>query len=696
MKVFETSAIRNVVLCSHGSSGKTSWVEAAAYDTNVTDRMGTIAAGNTISDFDQDEAKRQISINLSVVPIQYKDVKINFIDTPGAFDFQGDAISGIRAADASIVFVDVMSGVQVGTEKMWSFCDKRNLPRAIVINKIDRENANFDQALDQITESLTKSGLVMTFPIGEGPNFKGVVDVIKGKAYTFSDNGRKFTEGDIPANLKDKRDEYYEKLVEVVSESDDELLEMFLEGKKPTPEQLNKVLHESVKHGKIYPIFASSGLTNVGVQIIMDAIADLFPAPNQRPQEEATEIKSKSEIKLVCDSSKPFASLVFKTSADPFVGRITYFKVMQGTLNTDVKPYNTKKDSGERISAVAVPFGKKQDPVPELKAGDIGVVTKLAGTLTGDTLCDQSSQVLIKGIEFPKPVLRMAVNPKNKADEDKIGTAIPRLLEEDPSLEYTRSEEAREFILGGQGETHINASAEKLQNKFGVQVTLSIPRIPYRETIRKAVEKAEGKHKKQTGGHGQYGHCIIKAEPLPRGTGFTFTDAVTQGRIPKNFIPAIEKGMRESIVKGTLAGYPVIDIGITVLDGSYHDVDSSELAFKLAANIAFKKAMEDGGVSLLEPIYNLTIIIPDSYMGDIMGDISSRRGRILGSEAKGKYQIIKAQAPLAEVQRYAIDLNSITGGRGTFEMDFDHYEEAPPRVTDEVVEKAKLEADKEG
>ncbi|NTU61739.1 MAG: GTP-binding protein, partial [Caldiserica bacterium] len=343
MKVFETSAIRNVVLCSHGSSGKTSWVEAAAYDTGITDRMGTVSAGNTISDFDQDEAKRQISINLSVVPLQYKDVKINFIDTPGSFDFQGDAISGIRAADASIIFVDVISGIQVGTEKMWSLCDNRNLPRAIIINKVDRENANFDQALDQITEGLTKNGLVMTFPIGEGLNFKGVIDVIKGKAYTFTDNGKKFTEGDIPANLTAKRDEYYEKLVEVVSESDDELLEMFLEGKKPTPEQLNKVLHESVKTGKIYPIFASSGLTNVGVQNIMDAIVELFPAPNQRAQEEATDLKSKSEIKLVCDSAKPFASLVFKTSADPFVGRITYFKVMQGTLNTDVKPYNTKK-----------------------------------------------------------------------------------------------------------------------------------------------------------------------------------------------------------------------------------------------------------------------------------------------------------------------------------------------------------------
>lgn len=696
MKVYETSAIRNVVLCSHGSSGKTSWVEAAAYDTGATDRIGTIASGNTVSDFDPDEAKRQISINLSLIPVQYKDTKINFIDTPGAFDFAGEAISGIRAADASLIFIDVISGVQVGTEKMWGLCDKRHLPRAIIINKLDRENANFDQALDQITDSLTKSGLVMTFPMGEGPNFKGVVDVIKGKAYTFTDNGKKMVEGEIPANLKDKRDEYYEKLVEVVSESDDELLEMFLEGKKPSPEQLNKVLHQSVRSGKIYPIFAASGFANVGIANVLDAIIDLFPSPDHAAIEEATDLKSKSEIKLAYDASKPFASLVFKTSADPFVGRITYFKVMQGTLNTDVKPYNTKKDSGERISAVSVPFGKKQDQVSELKAGDIGVVTKLVGTLTGDTLTDQSYQVLIKGIDFPKPVLRMAVNPKNKADEDKIGTAIPRLLEEDPSLEYTRSEEAREFILGGQGETHINAAAEKLQNKFGVQVTLSIPRIPYRETIRKTVEKAEGKHKKQTGGHGQYGHCIIKAEPLPRGTGFTFTDAVTQGRIPKNFIPAIEKGMRESIVKGTLAGYPVIDLGITVLDGSYHDVDSSELAFKLAANLAFKKAMEDGGVVLLEPIYNLTIIIPDSYMGDIMGDISSRRGRILGSEAKGKYQIIKAQAPLTEVQRYAIDLNSITGGRGSFEMEFDHYEEAPPRVTEEVVEKAKLESDKEG
>lgn len=695
MKTFDTANIRNVVLCSHGGAGKTTWVDAAAFNTGLIDRMGNTANGSTLSDSDPDEAKRGISINLAVVPVIHQNNKINLIDVPGFMDFVGEAISGIRAADSALLFVDASGGVQVGTEKTWALCDERHLPRLILINKLDRENTKFDEIISQIDSVLTKNYLVLTFPIGEGPQFKGVVDVIKGKSYTYADNGRKVVEGEIPADLKDRRDEYYHRLVEVVSESDDELLEAYLEGKEPAPEQINKALHGSVKHGKIFPIMACSSSSNMGIQNIMDAINDLLPSPDQAPAETAIDEKTEKEIKIVANSSDPFSALVFKTTADPFVGRITYIKVASGILNSDTKILNVNKDEEERISVVSVPIGKKQDNVSELKSGDIGVLTKLTKTLTSDTLADPVKPVRIAGINFPKPVLKMALKAKTKNDEDKIGVAVPRLIEEDPTLEYTRNEETREIILGGIGDTHLTAAAEKLQRKFGVATGLSIPKVPYRETIKKPVAKAEGKHKKQTGGHGQYGHCIVEVKPLPRGTGFEFTESVFGGSIPKNFIPAIEKGFRESIVHGTLAGYPVIDISVNVVDGSYHDVDSSELAFKLAASLAFKKAMEDGGVALLEPIYMLEISVPDNYMGDIMGDVSSKRGKIVGSEAKGKFQIIKALLPLSEAQRYAIDLSSITGGRGTFAMEFDHYEEAPPKVVEEVVAKAKAEQQQE-
>ena len=690
MKTFDTPSIRNVALCSHGGAGKTSWVEAAAFDTGLIERMGNVIAGTTISDFDPDEAKRQISINLSVVPVVHQNTKINLLDTPGFFDFVGETLEGIRAAESALIFVDVSGGVQVGTEKVWQYCEDRKLPRIIVINKMDREHANFDNALAQIEETLTKNYLVLTFPIGEGPQFKGVVDVIKGKSYTFADGGKKVVEGDIPADLKSKQEAYYNKLVEVVSESDDELLEAYLEGKIPTPEQVVKALHESVKNGKVYPVMSASSLSNIGTQNILDAIIDYFPSPDHAQPEPAKDAKTEQEIKVKTDPSQPFSALVFKTTADPFVGRITYLKVITGSLTPDTKLENINKDEEERISVVSVPIGKKQDIVSELKAGDIGVLTKLSKTLTGETLADPVKPIIIKGIDFPKPVLRMSLKAKSKADDDKIGVAVPRLLEEDSTLEYTRNEETREIILGGLGEAHLQAAAEKLSRKFGVATTLSIPKIPYRETIKKTV-KVQGRHKKQTGGHGQFGDCWVEVKPLPRGSGFVFEESVFGGSIPKNFIPAIEKGFRESIQVGTLAGYPVIDISVNVYDGSYHPVDSSEMAFKLAANLAYRKAFEDGGAVLLEPIYMLTITVPDQYMGDIMGDISSRRGKIIGSEAHGKIQVIKATAPLIEVQRYAIDLGSITGGRGSFSMEFDHYEEAPPRVVEEVVAKAKAE-----
>lgn len=606
----------------------------------------------------------------------------------------GEAVSGIRAADSALVFIDVLGGVQVGTEKMWHYCEERNLPRIIVVNKMDRENANFDEVIPQIIENLTKSAMVFTFPWGEGENFKGVVDVVSGKAYTFEGGGKKSKVEEIPAELKSKRDEYYANLVEVVSETNDAMLEAYLEGNEPSQEDIIKALNDAIMTGKVFPIMACSGLSNIGVQNILDSVVNLLPSPDMRPPETGKDPKG-ADAEVAIDKSKPFSAFVFKTSADPFVGRISYLKVTSGMLRSDTKPINVAKGEIERISAISIPFGKKQVNVSEVMAGDIAVLTKLAHTLTGDSLCEKGNEINITGIKFPNPVMRMALHAKSKADEDKIGTSVKRLIEEDPSLEYVRSDETREIVLGGLGEAHINASIEKLQSKFGVNVTTSWPKIAYRETISRAV-KVQGRHKKQAGGHGQFGDCWCEVKPLPRGSGFEFTESIFGGAIPKNYVPAIEKGWREALVEGKLAGFQVTDIGVNVYDGSYHAVDSSEMAFKMAANLAFRAAMDQANPVILEPIYNMTIIVPDQYMGDIMGDISSKRGRIMGSEASGKNQVIKAQAPLVEVQRYAIDLNQITQGRGTFSMEFDHYEIAPPKLQEDVIAAAQAEKEQQG
>ncbi len=689
MKTFETKDIRNVVLCSHGGAGKTTWIEAAAFNSGAIDKMGSTASGNTISDFDPEEIKRGISINMTVAPVVHKNTKINIIDTPGFFDFLGEALSGIRAADSAMIFVDVLGGVQVGTEKMWKLCEDRNLPRFIVVNKMDRENASFDEALEGITENLSKSALVLTFPWGEAENFKGVIDVVSGKAYTFTDNGKKMKAEDIPADLVSKRDEYYASLVEVVVETDEALMEAYLEDKEPSPEQLISALNKAIKDGLVYPIFAASSTNNIGVTNILDGVVNLLPSADARPAEKATDTSGK-EIEVAYDEGKPLSSLVFKTSADPFVGRVSYYKVVTGKMDSNAKPININKDKPERISAIGVPFGKKQEAVDFVAAGDIGVLTKLAVTLTNDTLADKANSIKIEEIDFPRPVLEMSMKAKTKSDEDKIGTAIKKLIEEDPSLSYRRTEDTRESLLGGLGEAHLQASVQKLSEKFGVNIGLEIPKIPYRETITKPV-RVQGRHKKQTGGHGQFGDCWCEVKPLPRGEGFKFTETIFGGSIPKNYLPAIEKGWREAILEGRLAGFPVVDIHVNVDDGSYHAVDSSEMAFKMAANLAYRKAMEESTVVILEPIYKMTITVPDQYMGDIMGDISSKRGRILGSEVSAGTQVISAEAPLYEVQRYAIDLNQITGGRGSFFMEFDHYEIAPPKLSEEVIAKAKLE-----
>jgi elongation factor G len=694
MDTFDSNNIRNIVLCSHGGAGKTTWIEAAAYNCGAIDKMGTILDGNTLSDSDPDEVKRCISINMSVVPAIHKKHKINIIDTPGFFDFLGEALSGIRAADSALIFVDVLGGVQVGTEKMWHYCEERNLPRIIAINKMDRENANFDEALTQIQEKLTKSALVLTFPWGEAEHFKGVIDVVTGKAYSFTDNGKKMKAEDIPADLKDKRDSFYSDLVEIVVETDESLMELYLEDKEPSPEDIIKTLKKAVKDGTIYPVMATSSQNNIGILNMLDSIIDLFPSSDERPPEPATDADDNT-IEIPYNKDKLLSAFVFKTSADPFVGRISYYKIITGNIRSDSKPLNVQKNKTERISALSVPFGKKQINISELFAGDIGVLTKLANTETNDTLADKSNPVKIVGVDFPEPVLEMAMKAKTKSDEDKIGTAIKKLIEEDPSLSYRRTEDTRESLIGGLGEAHLQASVMKLSNKFGVNIDLTIPKIPYRETITKGV-RVQGRHKKQTGGHGQFGDCWCEVKPLPRGEGFKFTESIFGGAIPKNYIPAIEKGWNEAITEGRLAGFPVVDIHVNVDDGSYHSVDSSEMAFKMAANLAYRKAMEESKVVLLEPIYKLTITVPEEYMGDIMGDISSKRGKILGSEVSGSNQIIMAEAPLVEVQRYAIDLNQITAGRGSFFMVFDHYEIAPPKLTEDVVAKQQAEKENQG
>ncbi|HBE78637.1 MAG TPA: elongation factor G [Firmicutes bacterium] len=686
MKKFKVEQIRNLVLLGHGGCGKTMLAEAMLFSTKMIDRFGKVDDGTSTMDHDPEEIKRKISISTAIAPIEYKEHKVNLIDTPGFFDFVGEIKGAIRAADSACIVVCAVSGVEVGTEKAWSYAEEQNLARIIVVNKMDRENADFDGAVTALREKLGNNIIPVQIPIGAADKFQGVVDILKNKAFMVE--GGKMAEKPVPADLAAAIEEYKTMLMEAVAETDDDLLTKYLDGQTLTAEELLIGARKGTISGKLIPVLACSSLKQIGIPNILDVSVDFLPSPADRGEALGINPNSKGEEKRKPADNEPFSALVFKTMADPFVGKLTIFKVSSGVIKSDSQVFNANKGAMERIGQLFAIKGKTQEAVSELGAGDIGAVAKLQDTFTGHTLCDKDKPITFEAIHFPKPKLSLAVEPKAKGDEDKIGTGLTRLTEEDPTFEVHKDTVTHEIIASGMGDLHIEIITSKLHKKFGVDVTLKTPKISYKETIKGTV-KSEGKHKKQSGGRGQYGHVWLELSPLPSGTGFEFVDKIFGGSVPRNFIPAVEKGIHEALEKGVIAGYPVVDVRVTLYDGSYHPVDSSEMAFKIAASLGFKKGFMEAKPILLEPIMRVEVIVPEEYMGDVIGDLNKKRGKILGMEPDGRNQTVKALAPQTELAKYAIDLRSMTQGRGDFKLEFDHYEEVPSHQAEVIIAEAK-------
>ena len=687
MEKYGLDNIHNVVLLSHGGAGKTTLAEAMLFNAGAISRLGRVDDGSATSDYDPDEVKRRISINLSLLPCPWRQGKINVIDTPGYMDFVGEVKAGMRVAEGAIIVVCGSSGVEVGTELVWGYCEEAKLPRLVYISRMDRENADFSRVVEDIRTRLGPRCVPLQLAIGAHTSFQGVVDLLSMKAYTGAGSQAKETE--VPAAVKAQAESLREKLVEAIAEVDDTLIEKYLGGEEITLEELTKTLRQAVVSGRLVPVLTGSGLQNIAANRLMDAVCDYLPLPRERkfvvnggavePSEEA-----------------PLAALVFKTTADPYVGKLTYFRVYNGAITSNSQVYNSNREANERIGQLFIMRGKTQETVAKVQAGDIGAVAKLNVTATGDTLCAPDKPVKLEPIVFPKPIFREAVYPKTKTDIDKMGSALSRLAEEDPTLEVHRELGTGETILSGMGDTHLSVAAEKMQRKFGVNVELAIPKVPYRETITVPVERAEYKHRKQSGGHGQYGHVVMELEPLPDRGENEFADKVVGGSVPRNYIPAVEKGVLEAEHEGALAGFPVVGVKATLYDGSFHPVDSSEICFKIAGAGALKKGMAEGHPILLEPIMNLKVTIPNDLTGDIIGDLNTKRARVLGMVPEGDTNVIEATVPLAEVQRYAIDLKSMTQGRATYTVKFDHYEEVPANITQKIVAQAQAaKAEKE-
>ncbi len=699
MTKYDVDKVRIFALVGHGDAGKTSLTEAMLYDANMTTRLGKIEQGNTVTDYDTKEIKRGITINSSLAYLNWKDSTFNIIDTPGYLDFIIDTKSSLRVVDCSIIVVCGVSGVEVQTEKVWDYSEEFQLPRIFFINKLDRERADFSRVSEMIRENFGQNAVPIQLPIGVEENFKGLVDLLKMKAYYFQadkDGKNQIEEKDIPDDLKAKANEYRQKMIEAVAEFDDEILMKYLDGEELTKEEILTCLKGAMIKRKVFPVFCGSATKNIGIELLLDFIKDYFPNPIELPDILVKNLKEQKDIQLKrAAGDAPFAALVFKTVTDPYVGNLTYFRVFSGELNSDSSIYNASQDIENKVGKIFRMQGKEQTPVTIVSAGGIGAIAKLKKTNTGDTLCDKEFPIEFKKVEYPEPIMKFAIFPKSKGDEDKLSIAINRIQEEEPTIRIYRDEDTGETIIAGMGESHLDVVIETMETKFGVEIEKSTPKVGYKETIRKKVQ-AEGKYKKQSGGRGQYGHCFVEFEPLERGKGFEFVDKIVGGVIPKQYRPAVEKGIVESMRKGVVAGYPTIDIRATLYDGSYHTVDSSEMAFKVAGSLAFKKGAAIADSILLEPIYHLEVIVPKEYMGDIIGDLNSKRGRIMGMDEAGKgKQIIKAQVPQAEMFRYSIDLRSITQGRGTFTMKFSRYEEVPPQIAQEIIDKAKQEIESE-
>lgn len=683
MKIFNSDQIRNIGIGGHSGSGKTSLVESMLFCMGETTRIGQVEQGNTVSDYNDDEIERQVSINASLMHGEWNHHKINIIDTPGFSDFFGEVVSGMHAADVVMIVVSAASGVEVGTERVREFADKHSLPRFYVINKLDRENVEFNKVFADLRERFGKKLIIAQIPLESGNNFHSVVDIIKRKIYHYAQDGSgKVTEENIPGNISAKVEELRNELVEAVAESDDALLEKFFESGELGETELTAGFKKAIIERTVVPVVCSAATRNVGVKNLLDFITEYLPAPIDMP---AIQYDGKERKRTDKD---PISALVFKTVAEAHVGELSLVRVLSGTLKSGDEVINASQNRSERIGQIFVLNGKQKKNVDQLHAGDVGALVKLKSTHTGDVLCLKNDNFQLPKIEFPEPLINIAVEPKTKGDEDKISAGLHTLHEEDPTFLVKYNPELKQTIVSGQGELHLNIILKRLKQRFNVDVDTAEPNIPYRETIRKKAE-AQGKYKKQTGGRGQYGDAHLRIEPLPRGTGFEFVDAIVGGVIPNKFIPAVEKGVREACDNGVLAGYPVVDIRISCFYGSYHAVDSSEMAFKVAASMGFKKAFMDASPVILEPIYDLEVKVPEEYMGDVMGDISSRRGKISGMDADGRFQVIKAKVPLAELHKYSTILRSMTQGQGLFHREFSHYEEVANDVAQKIIEEAK-------
>lgn len=689
MEKYDMEKIRNVGLFGHNDSGKTSLAEAILFNAGVIKRLGKVDEGNTVSDFDPDEQKRGISVNATPLTFEWKGYKINLVDTPGFADFIGEVVSTLRVIDGAVFVISAVAGVEVQTEIIWKMADEYGYPRIVFVNKMDRENASFQRCLDQLVELYGSRVVPFQLPIGEEHQFRGVVDLIANKAYIY-DEGGKAEETEIPPEMADQVQAAREKVIEGAAEASDELMEKYLEGEELDQKEMFDALLSGISEGTLVPVLCGSATRNIAADLLTMAIINTLPSPLRHQEVRATKKGSSEEIVFPARGDAPLSALVFNTISDPYVGKLSYFRVFSGTIKSDGTVYNSTRDKEERVGQVFVVRGKTQIPVKEIPAGDIGGVAKLTDTSTGDTLCERDNPILLPPIDFPEPIMSLAVEPMSKGDEDKLSVALSRLAEEDPTFSVHRDTEVKQTIISGMGETHLDIMMERMARKFGVNVKTDLPRVPYKETIRKTA-RAEGKHKKQTGGHGQFGIAWVEIEPLERGAGFEFVDKIVGGVIPKQFIPSVEKGIRKAMEEGYLAGYPVVDLRATVYDGKYHPVDSSDISFQIAGSLALKNAMADADPYLLEPIMNVEILVPEAYMGDVIGDLNAKRGRILGMEAVGGLQRIRAQVPLAEMLRYSIDLRSITGGRGTFKMELSHYEEVPSHIAAKIIESAKQE-----
>ena len=690
MKVYDAQNLRNVALVGHSGSGKTQLLSTLLFDAGAVNRLGRVDDGTSVTDYDDEAIARKHTLASGLACAEWNKIKINVIDTPGIANFLSDARAALRVADAALVVVDAVSGAEVSTEKMWTAADELGLPRLIVLNKLDRERASLERSTESLRAVFGRTVIPIQLPIGSERDLRGVVDLVSMKAWTYAgDASGKATEAEVPGDLATAAQHAREALIEMVAEADDALMEKFFDAGTLSQEELVAGLKRGVAAGRIFPVLCTSATMNIGIQPLLDAIIAYVQPPSERPFP-GKNPASEEVAPISAGDSGPAAAFVWKTVADPFAGRITLFRVLSGVLKSDSTIQNVTREAPERIGHLVVLQGKTQTAMPEVRAGDLGAVAKLKDTQTSDLLAEKGFTARVAPISFPEPVISYAIEPKARGDEEKISTALHRLQEEDPSINYTRDAQTKELLLAGQGQSHIEVTVAKLKRRFGVEVTLKLPRIPYRETITTSTE-AHGRHKKQTGGHGQFGDCKVKFEPLARGSDFEFVDDIFGGSIPRQFIPAVEKGLQDARLRGFLAGYPMVDFRATVFDGSYHQVDSNELSFKMAASLAFKDGMSRARPTLLEPVMDVEVYAPSDYAGDLMGDLNSRRGRIGGMDSRGATTIIRAKVPMSEMLTYEQHLTSATGGRGSYHMEFSHYEEVPSHLHSRIISAAKAE-----